>query len=312
MTMVFLDPNLYCYTEEEWAGGDALDRIEALLEMLADIDEAERALEANTGVSFLLPEEILLHSYETNPNINNPPNNHYFRLFKSRIMPGLERRKGHLKIEDSCDRTLSDHITPDSCVAPQALNTFLDAVSCSEVKHIVYAYHPQRPSLHRGSEIFADEVAISSVRGRYFVNHIYVYPLSKKKNPETALNKAISILHCRMAFKDPAWLDFRLSNVILHADFIQSVERADFRTYHAEYRERILYAIMQVASARDVTTNEHTMIGHKVRYCNQDHQKWNAYVFQMGPNSQDARCSRLYFSKINGGVLLFYYDPDAH
>lgn len=310
--MIFLDPNLYCYTREEWAGGDALVRLDSLLDVLVNIERSERLLETVDNVSFLLPDDLLLFSYEANPNVNDPPNSHYFRLFNSRIMPMLQRRMGALNLENACDKALSEYIGVDSCVAEQALVAFLESVSCTEVEKVVYAYHPQRTSIKKGSQVFCDEVAVDRVCGSYFADYRKVYPLASKHDPIAALNEAISILNIRLAYKDPTWLNFRLSRIFLHEDFIQSVEKADFRAFTSEYEDRILYAILQVATSRNVTVQEHTMTGQKVRYSGQDHQKWNAYVFQMGPNAQDVRCSRLYFSKIKGGVLLFNYEPDAH
>lgn len=303
---------MYCYSEEEWAGGEALYRLDGLLSMLLEVDESEKALEVKEGACFLLPDELLWFSYGVNPNIDSPKNGHYHRLFKTQIMPALTRRQSKLSFYDSCDQVLSDHVSIADSVATVALQDFLDSISRTEARSLTYAYHPQRISLNLASECFSDEVSIPEINGRYFVDHLNLFPLEEKKDPVCAITEAVTVLKERLSFRDPTWQDYNLTSVLVHEDFVQSISCADFRGLAQKYRERLVYTILQIVAAQSITTHEHSMTPQTVTYQNATHGKWNAYVFQMGPDATDVRCSRLYFAKVNGGMLLFRYDEDAH
>lgn len=312
MSMIFLDPNTYCFSEDEWVGGDALNRLDDLLSILLELEDSEERLEASEGAFFLLPNDLLLFSFEVNPNINSPANGHYNRLFQTKILPALMRRQKELEVGETCDQLLSDHVAIADTVAKEALRSFLDSISRTEAGPLVYAYHPQRISLDLGSGCFSDEVSIPDVSGGYFANYHQLFPIEKKKNVACALNESIMILRERLSLTDATWLDHNPTGIFLHDDFVPSISGADFRGFDCEYRERIIYTILQIVVARSVTTKEHSMSPQTVQFQNTKHSKWNAYVFQMGPNATDVRCSRLYFSKIQDGMLLFRYEENAH
>ena len=312
MSLIFLDPNIYCYSAEEWVGGDALDRLDRFVTILSELSDSEENIEAGESVSFLLPDELLLFSYEVNPNIDSPENGHYHRLFRTQIMPAFTRRRGNLDFDNGCDQVLSDHISIADSVATEALQSFVDGISLTEAKSIIYAYHPQRISLDLAGGCFSDEVSISEISGRYFVNHHHLFPLAEKMDVACAITEAINVLRDRLSIEDATWLDFNLTSVLVHDDFVPSVSGADFRGLIHTYQDRLIYTILQIVAARRVTTSEHRMTAQTVTYQNATHGKWNAYVFQMGPDATDTRCSRLYFAKVNGGMLLFRYDGDAH
>ena len=98
----------------------------------------------------------------------------------------------------------------------------------------------------------------------------------------------------------------------MHDDFLPSVARADFRDFVDEYQARVLYSILQIITTRNLTINEHSMKPQKVKFNGKSHGKWNAYVFQNGPCEHDLRCSRIYFAKVDGGILLHEYVESAH
>ncbi|GAB5431116.1 MAG: hypothetical protein EpisKO_04860 [Epibacterium sp.] len=312
MDSIFLDPNMYCFSEQEWTGGDALSRLDALLTLLTGISNSENNLECGDAVSFILPDEILWFSYSVNPNINTPTNSHYQRLFKANIMPSLMRRKVHLDTGAECTEPLSDYLSINDSVARLPLEAFLKNCNRSDIASVSYAYHSQRVSLNLGSDCFNDEVCISNISGSYFLNPADVFPLEEKENVARALTESAMIMREQLRISDPAWMTFDPVQIELHEDFIPSITNADFNGFEDEYQNRIIYTVLQIIVSRDVSINEHSMSPQTVSYKKKSYRKWNAYVFQMGPNANDTRCSRLYFSKISNGRLLFRYEPDAH
>jgi hypothetical protein len=312
MSQVFLDPNTYCYTRDEWAGGAALDRLEALLDLVNEIDTAERHIEAEKRVSFILPDDLLLRLYNENPYLNDPPNPHYFRIFTNKILPALQRRKTAMLEELSGIEILSEHIDTDSCVAEDALNSFLNSISTEEASRITYAYHPHRVSIQLGSGCFEGEVPITDVNGAYFVDYNNLFPIHEKRNPAKALKEAASIFLERLSLGDSTWKSYSMAGIVIHEDFIPSLSKADFRGDADKYQTRIVYAILQILVGRPITTSEHSMKPQTISFGDAKHGKWNAYVFKSGPSPIDTRCSRIYFAKVTGGVLFFRYEEDAH
>ncbi len=312
MNMIFLDPNVYCYSEREWEGGAALSRLDRLLEIIFEIDESEVRIEAEQSVKFILPDELLLEAFEMNPTINDPPNSFYNRLFTNRILPALMRRRETSELTDETGVNLADHLVPADSVANDGIRSFLGSISLIQAKSIVYAYHSQRVSLPSSTGFFYDEVPICSVPGCYFVDHHRLFPIEEKSNAERAVAESIRILRERLKKKDSTWARYNTVNVRLHDYFVPSVAKSNFRDQQFEYRERIVYSLLQIATSRSVTTRQHSMKPQKINYNSKSHGKWNAYVFQNGPTDRDTRCSRIYFAKISGGIVLFDYDEDAH
>lgn len=312
MIIILLDPNTYCYTNEEWAGGDALDRLDKLLNFITEIDDSENILDAHDLVSFLLPDDVLARSFSMNPTANQPPNNFYHRMFTSQVLPALMRRRKNHEFSPPCGPALSERVYQDDCVADADFMSFLSEIDVTEAHSIIYAYHEQRVSLKIPSELFQDDVPINSVHGRFFVCHRNMFPLEEKKNTAASIHEAICVLKEKLGRFDPTWNDFQVASIFLHDDFLPSVAKSNFREFVYDYQERIIFSLLQVATSRSVTTKEHSMKPQKVMFRGQSYGKWNAYVFQNGPSDRDTRCSRLYFAKVSGGVLLFMYDEDAH
>lgn len=312
MSVIFFDPNLYTFTDSEWVGGEALDRLEELLRIISDISLSEDQIERSGGVSVVLPEEIYLSSLEMNPNINNPSNAHYSRIFQSQILPSLMRRRADFEIGNNIDDISSDHVSVANCVVPAPLQSFLEDTPLADARTFIYAYHPQRVSLDLGSGAFLDEVSICDISGKYFVDPTWVFPIEGKHDPTCSIMESVKVYRERLLIDDAAWDDFQPTGLYLHDDFLATLAGADFGALEAEYQNRIVFTFLQVLCARNLTTKEHSMKPQTITYNNKTHSKWNAYVFQMGPNASDTRCSRLYYAKIQGGVLFFRYEEDAH
>ncbi len=312
MSYIFLDPNLYIFSDDEWVGGEALNRLDDLLRIMTDIASSEEQLEHVGGVSVIFPDDIYLFSLEMNPNINTPENAHYSRIFRSRILPSLMRRRANFEVGEDIDNILCDHVTVADSVVPQPLQSFLEDTTVNDAGSFIYAYHSQRISLNLGSGVFLEEICISSTSGRYFVDPTWVFPIEEKGDPASSIMEAVNIRRERLLLNDAEWQGYKPTGLFIHEDFLNSIASADFGALKAEYQDRLIFTFLQVLSARHLTTNEHSMKPQTITYDNKRHGKWNAYVFQMGPNASDTRCSRLYYAKIRGGVLFFRYEEDAH
>lgn len=312
MSNIFLDPNLYIFSEDEWRCGEALDRLDDLLRIMTDIDSSEEKLERSGAVLFLLPDEIYLSSLEMNPNINTPENTHYSKIFRSHILPSLMRRRANFVVGDNIDEILCDHVSVLDSVVPNSLKTFLESTTLDDTGSFIYVYHPRRISLTLESDAFLEEVCISSVSGRYFVEPSWVFPIEKKRDPVCSIIESVNINRERLLLKDAEWGECHPSGLFLHEDFVQSIADADFRELESEYKNKLIFTFLQVLCARHLTTNEHSMSPQTITYNRKKHLKWNAYVFKMGPDATDTRCSRLYYAKIKGGILFFRYEEDAH
>lgn len=309
---IFLDPNIYCYSIDEWQQGSALDRMHHLTTFLESLIIEEDRLEAKNQVELWISDILMSATYEMNPNINTPPNGFYFRQYVSKLLPTLLRRKITLEAPAVGACRVSECLNIHDCVIEEALIFALDEISTEDATKITYIFDSSRVSLTLGGGIFSAEFEINEVTGRRFLDECDLFPLSSKACPDTAIVAAAEVLKDKLLTDDATWSEHSVSKAILHENFLPSIARADFGNEERIYQRRIVYSLLQILAARNLTINEHSMNPEKIWFDRKWHGKWNAYVFRSGPSDIDSRCSRIYYAKIDGGVLLYEYNGDAH
>jgi hypothetical protein len=136
--------------------------------------------------------------------------------------------------------------------------------------------------------------------------------LSSKVSPDIAIVAAAEVLKDKLSIEDATWREHSVCKAILHENFLPSITRADFGADERIYHSRVVYSLLQILSGRNCTINEHSMNPEKIWFDKKWHGKWNSYVFRNGPSDIDSRCSRIYYAKVDGGVLLYEYNGDAH
>lgn len=309
---IFLDPNTFCYSPEEWEGTAAFDRMRRLISFLENLAIEEERLEVKAKVKIWLNDSIMVAAYGLNPTINTPPRPFYLRQYTSKLLPALMRRKFAPEMPQPGAIRASDVLQILDCVIEEALICALDEVSVTEISNFAFLFDSSRVSLGVAPNVFSAELDIDGENGRCFLDECDLFPLTDKSSPESAIVAAVEVLKSKLASEDPTWDDYSVSRAFLHEAFLPSVRRADWRSSEMIYYPRIIYALLQILTGRNLTINEHSMSPQRIQYAGGSHGKWNAYVFRNGPSEIDTRCSRIYYAKIDGGVLLYEYDGDAH
>lgn len=312
MTTVFLDPNLYVYSPEEWQALNENSRFKSLVDFLAEISDLESALDCIGEVALAICDDVLAATCYMNPVINDPPNDFYNRQYRSIVASSMRRRRVSIPRDFEIPENIAINVGIQNSVIPEEVEYFLRSVHPDVLRETMHIYHSERTSLSIGSGIFLDEVDLSSCSASVVMSHHALFPIEKKKDASAALEASIKIKKSKLARSDNTWNQYRIVKITLGNDFLNDLRRADFGNLEAAYRERIIYSLVQICARRPITTNEHTMRPQTIRYKDNDYGKWNAYVFQNGPNERDTRCSRIYFAIANGGVLLSEYNGDVH
>lgn len=312
-----LDPAVYLYSASEWEQRDFIPRLEDFTEFLIKIEEFEDLIDRGDRlVRFQSNPESIDNIYLENPFVNSPSIPNYYQMqFSAAILPRLLRRLDVCG-EAACDLKNEVDELPlpaANAIAEQFVAGLAPCALCHNGPHRSLYFHPGKCSV-------VDERGFFSTRARVDTNEYLrdldlagLFPLNGghalKSRQLVAVTNGLFELK---KLTELAWRRQRLGSIKFHDDFWPSIERADYGENPKHYHARILSSILQAACGYDENIVDHRMETRVVRYENQNHGVWNAYVFRSGPSDRDRRCSRLYYAKIDGGVLLHRYEPDAH
>ena len=312
-----LDPVSYTYNQQEWESRQFVDRLEDLTTFLIKVEEFEELVERSDRlIRFQAAAEALENIYEENPFINSPVIPNYYQMqFGSAILPRLLRRFDVCG-ERACDLKDEIDILPlgiADAIAERFVASLAPCAMCRKSSTRFLYRHRDKCSISDARGFFSGEVDIGTDEYLSHVDFAELFPREGARSSKSRLlSEAVAGLFKLKIATDMAWRGKRLGNIHFHDEFWPSVERSDFGDCAREYGERIISSILQAACGYDVNIFDHRMEAWSVRHSNQNHGVWNAYVFRSGPSDRDRRCSRLYYAKIDGGILLYRYEPDAH
>lgn len=97
---------------------------------------------------------------------------------------------------------------------------------------------------------------------------------------------------------------------IFDNNFFRTLDTAKLTLEDNDYKQKFIDSLTQIIYANDIDIRLHKygkIIINKNKY-----DKYSADVFQMGRGTNDRRCSRIFFCKINNQIFLYEYDPDFH
>lgn len=329
----YLDPILYIYDNDEWESYGFVDQFEALISALLHFDKIELENDAVLRLfRFRSSERLELAMYERNPNANQPQIQEFYRRqFMCSILPALIRRIDPCP-SAKCGRGSTDlkaSPPPPVCDQREVSQFFHDMLRiCSTCSHDgprKLILHEGYRSLDAGSAFFNTEISLpsratvnsdpSAAKKIYITAADPVALFPGSADLSTAVAKLRFCVECNyeiLKSSDSQWGIYNLGELSAADSFWIAINRADFKGFDAHYVARILYAITQIVCGRDITISAHRMEGSIVNYCDTKHTLWNAYVFKMGANAQDRRCSRIYYIRTSSGAVLWDFEPDAH
>ena len=184
--------------------------------------------------------------------------------------------------------------------------------SCGHPGNKVYVNFPPARSVREVRAFFDIVIDLSrDIKGQFPVELYFpqdVIGTDRRKNWKMALK----YYRRRMIIEDQTWAGHPWRSFVLTDDFFESLRRSRFLEEDPIYFERILRVMNEVICGRSVLSHTHDMHPERFTFENESYTKMNAYVFQMGPDANDRRCSRIYFCIRRGCPWFMEYNPDAH
>lgn len=311
----YLDPDLFLFTDAEWKDLKFVDRFSDVIDFLQRIKkkEAESSL-IGQSVKLHVSEDIIEHLYSSNPALNNPPRPFYYNQYRSVVMPELLRR-ATVCAGDSClpigtsalDAVPADTGALTNLLFADHLNTCL-ACTRTDPKCVVRG---EKCSIANDNEVFEISAPLASINLDVLIDPLEVLPSGTEANKMARLEQAIASFVAITAISDPQWGSAKISRIEVTDEFWGTYRQAKFPLSHV-YGSRLCSVLAQITTGFNVDTNAHGMAPEKFTHNNKSIGKWNAYIFKMGPDAQDNRCSRLYYGFDSGAIILHRYEPDAH
>lgn len=314
----YLDPKSYIYTEEEWDNFSFAGKLDELLSALDRMTELEKRWGSLWSLfKFRVDEGHLAEVYESVPFLEGADCGAYYKQqFRRAILPDLLRRFEYCP--RSCEGLRDDPLqlpapaNDNDDVAARFIRSLEVCAICSDTRGTCIFRTAAAYSTVPGSSFFQVELLLGDSDPLRCLTAADLLPLEGKPGDDDKLKLALTVELSKLAAQDPAWQNLAVGDLSVAEEFWASLRHADFRGADAQYKERIVYTILQLVTGRDVTANEHAMNGQVVHVAGVNQQKWNAYVFQMGASDQDRRCSRIYYTKSGAGIRLYEYEGNAH
>ena len=313
----FVDPALFCYEVSDWENRN-FDRLERFLAFIVQIESIEEALSTARDWKFRFSDELMGDIYDVNPFKNEPDvSGHWQHIFAQRLLPSLSRRVIYCPDDEQCLGGGDDSEVPEVGNLPTQIGNHWKALlelcgSCGHHGDKVYVSYPPARSVHDVRPFFDEEIDLErDIKGQFPVELYFpqgVVGIHRQKNWKLALK----YYRRRMIIEDQTWIRHRWRPFVLTDDFFKSLGRARFLEEGPTYFERILRVMNEVICGRSVVAHTHDMRPETFTFGNNSYTKMNAHVFQMGPDANDRRCSRIYFCIRRGGPWFMEYDPDAH
>lgn len=308
------------YEAPDWTNNSYVDRLAALVNCLREMSEFERAHDSIGKIfQFHAAHALKGKVWEYNPFKNDPPATPFFRnMYFSSIYPELMRRLCSCPADNMCNLLRDESLELLATGAAEFDRIFQDELSvcsvCGNNQPRLLIYASSRTSVSPESSFFSHAInLVDAYDITDAVSHSELWPdMNNRPKRAQQLRAALEKLHREKGKHDASWRDRAISEVRCADSFWLDLYAADFAQYEHEYRERILYTILQIATRRDIDIEEHEMIHEDIWLGGERFRKWNAYVFQMGPSADDRRCSRIYYAKSDDVIYLCEFCPDAH
>jgi hypothetical protein len=319
----YLDPHLVMYSRAQWEDTSEFARIVSLNRLMVQIDNYETEMGGpRFFFKFQTSSDLLGKVWEYQPFRNEPNTRSFYRkMFTLRIWPALVRRFVECPAAE-CEDSGEESGTPE----PTDIGDELDGIfqellqvcaSCNQRNRVLF-YHKGRSSVRNPSPFFERAIDIDvkedeTIGLHAAVSCLEIWPeINETFSRQRRLMAALRCLKHELAERDAEWDRQELGKSIITQNFWNTLRRADLGNNIDRYRRRILECLLQIITGRDVDIEEHDMAPQVIEWNSTPHSKWNAYVFKMGIGTGDRRCSRIYYSKITGGILLNEYCEDAH
>lgn len=312
----YLDPVYLAVSEDVWMSRIYAEIFDSLNESLNYIEEVEKSSDALYKlVIFKFSQNLFGEIYNHNPFKNEPKVQGFYLNTFNRVLSELARRfdwcPGNCKTDG--DTGSQAFFCESSYVPNKVILAWMMLINqcaiCSQIEPLLFLSPTSfETNIEVNSNTFDNLLFIqaTSVYQLFSVDSF----LKKETINENSLRKAIDILYSQAVLAGRMDTDKQPQDYAFHANFWRTIENAKLTEEDTQYKQRFIDSLTQVVYAIDIDIRLHKY--GKISINRKKYDKYSADVFQMGRGTNDRRCSRIFFCKINNQICFYEFDPDFH
>ncbi len=311
----YLDPAYLVVNDTTWVSRIYTYIFTCLNNDINYIEEVER----KSGtlykiIRFKFSEALLSEVYNHNPFKNEPTVEKFYLNVFSKVLSDLSRRfdwcptncevRNNVALIFSCE---SDYIPAK--VALECAKLISQCALCNNKDSFAFL-----SPINYETEVKMNTDSLSNLE---ILKTTYVYQLfdishflDKDIISENSIRVAVDICYRQSVIAGRMPSNLHPQEYIFDNNFFRTLETTKLTLEDNDYKQKFIDSLTQIIYANDIDIRLHKygkIIINKKKY-----DKYSADVFQMGRGTNDRRCSRIFFCKINNQICLYEYDPDFH
>lgn len=311
----YLDPAYLVVNDATWVSRIYTYIFTSLNNDISYIEEVER----KSGtlykiIRFKFSEALLSEVYNHNPFKNEPTVEKFYLNVFSKVLSDLSRRFdwcptncevcNNIALIFSCE---SDYI-PEK-VALECAKLMSQCASCNYKDSFAFLSPINYETKIKINTDSVNNFEILTTTSVYQLFEVSTF-LDKDIISENSIKIAIDICYHQSVITGRMASDLHPQEFIFDNKFLRTLETTKLTIEDNDYKQKFIDSLTQIIYANDIDIRLHKygkIIINKKKY-----DKYSADVFQMGRGTNDRRCSRIFFCKINNQICLYEYDPDFH
>lgn len=306
----YLDPIYLAITEQAWQ-----NRVYAVIfASLNDYLNCLEKIEKNSNtlyklIRFKFSEDLFSEIYNHNPFRNEPKVQNFYQNLFIKTLEELTRRFDWCPSNCIIDEQASNEFTCENENIPpivlEAWTILLNQCAACNLQDSFVVLSPDscKTDLQFNSIIFLQTNSI------YQLLSVTLF-LEKERLNENTLRQAIKIYYQQAVIQSRIESDQNPQDYIFDHNFWQTIEKAKLTEEDQEYKLKFIDSLTQVVYDKDIDIRRHKY--GKISINNKKYDQYSADVFKMGRGTNDNRCSRIFYCKIQNQICFYSFDPDFH
>lgn len=312
---IYLDPTYLAVNDTTWISRLYTHIFTCLNDNISYIEEVERKSDTLYKlIRFKFSEALLSEIYNHNPFKNDPTVEKFYLNVFSKVLSDLSRRfdwcpnncevSNNIALVFSCE---SGYI-PEKVVLEFA-KLINQCASCNYQDSFAFL-----SPINYETQI---QISTDSLSNFQILQTTSVYQLFEVSTfldndiiSENSIRIAIDICYRQSVSAGRMASEQHPQEYIFDNNFLRTLETTKLTQEDNNYKRKFIDSLTQIIYANDIDIRLHKY--GKILINKKKYDKYSADVFQMGRGTNDRRCSRVFFCKINNQICLYEYDPDFH
>jgi hypothetical protein len=312
----YLDPVYLVVNDATWKSRIYTHIFDCLNHNINYIEEVEKQSDALYKIiRFKFSEELFSEIYNHNPFKNDPSIEKFYLNVFSKVLSDLSRRFDWCPTKCEISENIADIICCESDYIPEKVASefgklISQCVSCNYKNSLIAFISPinYETQIKINTDRLTD-FEILKTNNVYQLFEVSIF-LNKGILSENSIRIAIDIFYRQSVISGRIASEQHPQEYIFDNNFFRTLETAKLTQEDNQYKQKFIDSLTQIIYSYDIDIRLHKY--GKILINKKKYDKYSADVFQMGRGTNDRRCSRIFFCKINNQICLYEYDPDFH